>query len=71
MKNGDAYLFVLDVGRGVASIRDTGRHLNHAASHSHHGHPIQPGADEIHATDQSTGAIIPIILPGGTYAYSS
>ena len=55
-------------GRGVASIRDTGRHLNHAGSHAHRGRPIQPSADEDYATGQSTGALIPIISPGGIYA---
>lgn len=56
-------------GRRVASIRDTGRHLNHAGFHSHRGRPIQSGADEVHAPDHSTGTLISIISPGGIYAY--
>ena len=55
-------------GRGVASIRDIGRHLNHAGSHAHRGRSIQPGSNDAHATDQSTGALIFIISPGGTDA---
>jgi hypothetical protein len=34
-------------GRGVASIRDTWRHLNHAGSHAHRGRPIQPAPTKI------------------------
>ena len=55
-------------GRGVAPIRNTGRHLNHAGPHAHRGRPIQPGADDVHAAGQSTGALISLISPGGTYA---
>jgi hypothetical protein len=30
--------------------------------------PIQPGNPDTHATGQSTGALNPLILTGGTYA---
>ncbi|MBK5281562.1 MAG: phosphate-starvation-inducible PsiE family protein [Nitrospiraceae bacterium] len=38
-------------------------------AHAHPGRPIQPGADDVYATGQSTGPIISIISLGGTYAY--
>ena len=43
--------------------------VTHAGCHAHRGRSIQPGDADGYGTDQLTGALIPIISPGGTYAY--